>query len=49
MGPNLDTIDTSEYAEADEAARYPLRLVSSSGFFTSGPLARECTRMSTLP
>lgn len=31
------------------AARYPRRLVSSSGFCTSGPLASECTTMSILP
>jgi len=31
---------------APTAARYPLRLVSRSGLFTSGPLARLCTTMS---
>ena len=34
------------YALTPTAERYPARLVSSSGFFTSGPFASECTRMS---
>jgi len=47
-GPKRCSIDTYEYDDADTAARYPLRLVSSSGFATSGPLASECTSTSTL-
>lgn len=39
MGPNRDTIDTSEYADAELAAKYPLRVVSNSGLVTSGPFA----------
>src|SRR5438034_2332753 len=38
------SIETSEYALTLTAVRYPPRLVSSSGFFTSGPLAREWMR-----
>src|SRR5205085_12100482 len=45
-GPKRATIEVSEYADTPTAARYPAREVSSSGFFTSGPLASECTRMS---
>ena len=48
-GPNFCTHDTSEYAEADDAARYPRREVSIRGLVTSGPLASEWTRMSILP
>ena len=36
-----------EYALTLTAARYPAREVSSSGFFTSGPLASEWTTMSS--
>merc|ERR1719282_1249033 len=49
MGPNFWRRDTAEYADADDAARYPFRDVSRRGFVTSGPFARECTRMSILP
>jgi hypothetical protein len=38
---------TIEYALTPTAARYPARLVSSSEFFTSGPLASECTTISS--
>ena len=45
-GPRRASSPTSEYADTLTAARYPARLVSSSGFFTSGPLASEWTTMS---
>ena len=46
-GPKRCTIETSEYALALTAPRYPPRDTSSNGFLTSGPLASECTTMST--
>lgn len=40
-GPKRCSIDTQEYDDAETAARYPFRDVSSSGLATSGPLASE--------
>lgn len=48
-GPKRCSIDTYEYDDADTAAKYPLRDVSSSGFATSGPFASEWTSTSILP
>jgi hypothetical protein len=49
MGANLATMATSEYADAEEALRYPSLEVSSRGLVTSGPFARECTNRSIEP
>ena len=49
MGPKRWIRDTLENDEAESAARYPFLDVSRRGFCTSGPFAREWTRMSILP
>src|SRR5690242_3595108 len=46
-GPSRATSDTREYALTPTAARYPPRLVSRRGFFTSGPFASEWTMTSS--
>src|SRR3954462_12204083 len=46
IGPSRWSMLASEDADPPTAARYPLREVSSSGFFTSGPFASECTTTS---
>ena len=46
-GASRCTMLTREYELTLSAARYPARLVSISGFFTSGPFASEWITMSS--
>jgi hypothetical protein len=40
-------LDTNEYADADDAARYPFLVVLINNLSTSGALATACMSMST--
>merc|ERR1719247_2095267 len=49
IGAQCWTRDTKEYADAELAPKYPRRDVSSNGFVTSGPFAKEWIMKSILP